>query len=128
MIMPFSGQFQSIYEDYIKPVVESFNLKVARADDFFTNRSIFEDIWGALARSRFIIADCTGRNANVFYELGIAHTIGKPTILLAQALSDLPFDIQGRRAIIYEDRSKGLRLLQDKLRDAVSALLSAEPN
>ncbi len=126
MIMPFSVQFQSIYEDYIKPIVESFYLKIARGDDFFTNRNIFEDIWSALARSRFIIADCTGRNANVFYELGIAHTIGKPTILLAQTLNDLPFDIQGRRAILYEDRSGGLRMLQNKLREAVNAVLAAE--
>lgn len=126
MIIPFSPQFQSIYEDYIKPVIEAHSLMISRADDFFTNRSIIEDLWSALARARFIIADCTGRNANVFYELGIAHTLGKPTILLAQTLSDLPFDIQGRRAILYEDRSKGLKLLQDRLREAVVALLDAE--
>src|SRR3954462_1166671 len=126
MIMPFSGQFQSIYEDYIKPVVESFSLNIMRGDDFFTNRNVIEDIWSALARSRFIIADCTGRNANVFYELGIAHTIGKPTILLAQTLEDLPFDIQGRRAILYEDRSGGLKLLQHKLKEAVKAVLAAD--
>jgi len=126
MIMPFSGQFQSIYEDYIKPVVESFSLSIMRGDDFFTNRNVIEDIWSALARSRFIIADCTGRNANVFYELGIAHTIGKPTILLAQTLEDLPFDIQGRRAILYEDRSGGLKLLQHKLKEAVKAVLAAD--
>jgi hypothetical protein len=126
MIMPFSPQFQSIYQDYIKPVIESCSLRISRADDFFTNKTIIEDLWSALARARLIIADCTGRNANVFYELGIAHTLGKPTILLAQTLSDLPFDIQGRRAIVYEDRSQGLKLLQGRLREAVVALLAAE--
>lgn len=126
MIMPFSVQFQSIYDDYIRPVIAALSLKIVRGDDFFTDRRIFEDVWSALALSKFIIAECTGRNANVFYELGIAHTLGKPTILLTQILDDLPFDIQGRRAILYEDRSRGLKLLQEKLRDAVMALLSED--
>jgi WXG100 protein secretion system (Wss), protein YukD len=126
MVMPFSDQFQSIYDDYIKPVIESFSLSILRGDDLFTTHNVIEDIWSALARSRFVIADCTGRNANVFYELGIAHTLGKPVILLAQAAADLPFDIQGRRAILYEDRSGGLTLLQRKLKESVRALLAAD--
>jgi hypothetical protein len=126
MIMPFSQQFQSIYVDYIKPVVESFSLKMRRGDDFFTDRNIIDEIWSAIARCRFVIADCTGRNANVFYELGISHTLGKPTILLAQTLSDLPFDIQGRRAIIYEDRSGGLKVLQAKLKEAIEVIISVD--
>jgi hypothetical protein len=125
MIMPFSSQYQSIYEDYIKPIVESFSLTIRRADDFFTHRNIIEDIWSAIARCRFVIADCTGRNPNVFYELGISHALGKPTILLGQQEKDLPFDIQGRRVILYEDRSGGLKILQNKLRSAVEAIITA---
>ncbi len=127
MIMPFSEQFESIYADYIKPIVESFGYVVKRADDFFSHRSIIDDIWSGIARCRFAIADCTGRNANVFYELGVAHTIGRPVILITQSIDDLPFDIQGRRAIAYEDRSRGLRLLQEQLTAAIALLAEEVP-
>jgi hypothetical protein len=124
MLMPFSEQFQSVYRDYIMPVVESRGFVIKRGDDFFTHRNIIDDIWSAIARCRFIIADCTGRNANVFYELGIAHTLGKLTVLLTQDIKDLPFDIQGRRVIVYEDRSAGLKALQRQLSEAIGAMAS----
>jgi hypothetical protein len=124
--MPFADRFSSIYHDYIKPVVESYSIVVKRGDDFFTHRSIIDDIWSAIARSTFVIADCTGRNVNVFYELGIAHTLGKPTILLAQEEGDLPFDIQHRRAVIYQDNAKGLKLLESELRRAIEVIIRQE--
>jgi uncharacterized ubiquitin-like protein YukD len=122
MIMPFVEEFQSIYMDYIKPVVESFGLIVKRGDDFFSDRNIIDDIWSGIARCRLVVADCTGRNANVFYELGLAHTLGKPTILITQKVADLPFDVQGRRAIVYADNSRGLKNLEKQLRESISAL------
>lgn len=122
MIMPFVEEFQSIYMDYVKPVIESFGLVVKRGDDFFSDRTIIDDIWSGIARCRLVVADCTGRNVNVFYELGLAHAIGKSTILITQQVSDLPFDLQGRRAIVYADNSRGLKNLEKQLRESISAL------
>jgi hypothetical protein len=69
-----------VYEDHIRNVAASLSLKVARADDFLTVHAVMQDIWTAICRSRIIIADCTSKNPNVFYEIGIAHTVGKPVL------------------------------------------------
>ena len=65
-----------------------------------------EDIWESICISRLIIADVTGRNANVFYELGIAHTLGKSCVVLTQNQQDVPFDITARRYIHYDPAKK----------------------
>lgn len=122
MIMPFAPEFQSLYRDYIRPVVTTFGLEIKRADDFFSHRNIMDEIWTGIATSSFVVADCTGRNPNVLYELGVAHTLGKPTILLSQEMHDLPFDVQGRRVILYKDVSAGLVALQRQLSDATRVL------
>jgi hypothetical protein len=119
MMMPFAEAFQSIYHDYIKPLATDAKLRIQRADDFYTQHNIMNEIWTALCLCQFAIADCTGRNPNVLYELGIAHTLGKRVILLAQSIEDIPFDVQGRRVIIYQDNSSGLKRLQDQLSRAI---------
>jgi len=55
-----------------------------------------------IQQSRLCIADLTGRNPNVLYELGIAQTLGKPCILLTQDINDVPFDIRQYRVIQYD--------------------------
>ena len=97
VLMPFSDELTAIYETIIRPVVvgDEFHLVCRRADDIKSNRAILQDIWKSLCEARFVIADLTGFNANVLYELGIAHTIGKETILLYQrgAETRFPFDL-----------------------------------
>jgi hypothetical protein len=61
-----------------------------------------QDIWLAIQRADVIIADVTGRNPNVFYELGIAHTLGRRSLILSQRSSDIPFDISAMRHLTYE--------------------------
>jgi transcription termination factor Rho len=85
VIMPFLPELKQIYEDHIKPIVKQVGLTVQRGDDFFKGRSVIQQVWTAILRAKLVIADCTGRNANVFYEVGIAHTLGKPVILITQA-------------------------------------------
>ena len=57
-----------------------------RADDIYDNRPIIEDVWRCTNEARILIAELTGRNPNVFYETGIAHTVGKEVILITQSL------------------------------------------
>jgi hypothetical protein len=82
------------------------------------------DIWGAIYASRMVIAECTGRNANVFYELGIAHTLGKPAILITQQLEDTPFDLRHLRIIVYKDTDEGREALKQQLERAITMLYS----
>jgi hypothetical protein len=124
MVMPFKEELSHVYEAHIKQVMSRLNLTIKRGDDFFTNHAIIGDIWGAINHSRLVIADCTGRNPNVFYELGIAHTIGKPAIMIAQNEADFPFDIRHFRFIHYQPTSEGLLRFETTLQDAIIKLLS----
>ncbi|HEX2907535.1 MAG TPA: hypothetical protein VHO69_11775 [Phototrophicaceae bacterium] len=128
VIMPFAEEFKPVYESVIKPLESDsdLNLKkgIKRGDDFFSHHNIMEEIWSALNACQIVIADCTGRNAYVFYELGIAHTLGKPYILITQDVKDAPFDIQGRRLIEYKDSIAGTEKLRADLKKAILALMS----
>lgn len=122
VLMPFSDVLKPVYEDHISKVIESLKLDVARADDFFTNGSIMADVWSALNHAAIVIADCTGRNPNVFYEIGIAHALGKETILISQSIDDIPFDLRHLRVIVYSYDPRGMKGFEAALRSTVRAL------
>ena len=71
--MPFREPFFKLYEDHIKPTLTKVGFKVVKADDIFTSTAIIDDIWKFLNESRLIIADVTGKNPNIFYELGSSY-------------------------------------------------------
>ena len=93
--MPFEDEeLQIVYEDFVKPVVENdCECLCVRGDDLFGPAVIMDDIVANIGMSDIVIADLTRKNANVFYELGICHTLQKPTVLLAQSMEDVPFDV-----------------------------------
>ena len=101
-LMPFSNGFDNIYDNHIKPTIEKYNFSISRADYINSSSSIMSDIWNSIYFSKFIIADCTGANANVFYEIGISHCVGKKVILLTQNIKDIPFDTSYLRYIKYD--------------------------
>jgi hypothetical protein len=125
--MPFLDDLKPVWEDHIKNVAKSLGLSVVRADDFFTAHSIISDVWNAICSTRAVIADCTGRNPNVFYEIGIAHTIGKPVVLIAQNSDDVPFDLRHLRYILYEYTPRGMQQLEQKLAQTLKTELSLSP-
>jgi hypothetical protein len=128
VLMPFSEELRPVYEDHIKVVASQLGLTAVRADDFFAARSIVSDIWNAIYSSRIVIADCTGRNPNVFYEIGIAHTIGKPTILISQDIEDVPFDLRHIRSIVYQYTPRGMGSFNKTLHKALEAEKSSSIN
>jgi len=77
---------------------------------------IIEQIWEYLNKAEIIIADVTGRNPNVFYELGIAHTLGKTVIIITQNEEDVPFDLRHLRYFKYSDNEEGWSRLRETLR------------
>jgi hypothetical protein len=122
VLMPFIDKLKHVYEKHIKKVFESSHFTIGRADDFFSNGMIMSDIWTAIRNARIIVADCTDRNPNVFYEIGISHTLGKETILISQNINDIPFDLRHLRIIIYKDSRDGLKILEANLKNNISSL------
>lgn len=116
MIMPFREELNPIYTDHIRKVADEIGVTCERGDDFFSSQAIIDEIWAAIYFSKVCIADCTGRNPNVFYELGMAHAIGKTVIPIAQSIDDIPFDIRHRRSIIYEYTPRGMSTFEDLLK------------
>src|SRR6476469_1468739 len=90
--MPFAASFDGVFNEIIKPALADFD--VLRADSQLDERSILAKIITGIDNADLIVADVTLNNANVMYELGVAHTLGKPTIMIAEDVSQLPFDIR----------------------------------
>ncbi len=113
VLMPFANDLQEVYDLFIRPSLEQAGYLVIRADDISNQRNILEDIVKAIEGSDLIVADLTGENPNVYYELGIAHALGKPVVLLTQNVKELPFDLKSYRVIPYDihfadiDKAKG---------------------
>lgn len=127
MIMPFRERFNAIYTDVVQPVVAELNLTIKRGDEFSSTRgSIMAEVWAAINACRFVVVETTEINANVYYELGIAHTLGKPAILLTQTknVDELPFDIRHLRFLVYEDSIDGANDLKAALKRSIIWLMN----
>lgn len=122
VLMPFDTTLRPIYDDHIRAVASQLTMSVGRADDFFTTHAVMDDIWAAVYGAKIVIGDCTGRNPNVFYEIGMAHTIGKPVILITQNEADVPFDLQSLRYIHYSYTPPGMRLFEERLLKTIRGL------
>jgi primosomal replication protein N len=125
VLMPFAETFQPIYEDTIKPSIQRQGLRCLRADEIRGTNLITRDIWEMINRARIIIADLTDQNPNVFYEVGLAHAIGKDVLLLTQTMTDVPFDMKTMRCIVYSYTPRGMKELEEALTATVSALVTS---
>jgi hypothetical protein len=125
MVMPFGPEdLQIVYDDFLKPAVEKrCGLDCVRGDDMFGSDVIMDNVLTAIREARVVIADLTGRNPNVFYEVGIAHSIDKPVLLITQSLDDVPFDLRHRRVLEYEYSPRGCRRLENKVEKHLKQML-----
>lgn len=119
VIMPFRTDMNEIHEVITSCCLE-LGLSVTRGDDIFGASHIVQDIWSSIFSAKIIVCDCSYKNPNVFYELGIAHTLGKDVILLTQNEEDVPFDLRHWRYICYRADPK---LLPAALTPALKAIL-----
>jgi len=125
IVMPFSIESLNIvYEDFVRPtLVDRCRLRPERGDDVFGSNVIMDDITKSIRKARLIIADLTGRNPNVFYEVGIAHALNKQVLLMTQSIDDVPFDLRHRRALVYEYSPRGCKKLERDLYENVQNML-----
>ncbi|MBN2881424.1 hypothetical protein JXM83_05225 [Candidatus Woesearchaeota archaeon] len=117
VLMPFGEPYDEIYHEIIKEVLDENNYTTKRADEIYGSKPIMEDIIKGIVSSEIIIADLTDKNPNVFYELGISHTIKENdnVILLSQRIDDVPFDIRPYRILIYKPTITGAKALKKQL-------------
>jgi hypothetical protein len=127
VLMPFKNDLRPVYDDHIRKVVTSLQLESKRADDIFRNTAIIEDIWESINRARVIIADLTEKNPNVFYEVGVAHTVGKDVILITQNLEDVPFDLRHLRHVQYQYTPRGMEMFEQQLKNTLVSILGGQP-
>jgi hypothetical protein len=140
VIMPFGNpekdpeharKLDQIYSRWIKPTVE--NIKVSdgkyiachRADKEQRPDDIISHIIENLVTSDLVIADLTGKNANLFYELGVRHAVNNNTILIAEDLNDIPFDLRSLRTIVYKYDPEHMLDLKGSLEDAINEILQS---
>jgi len=128
VVMSFDAKLRPIYDTHISNVARSLGLTAKRADDFFSTQHVMSDVWEAMNASRVVIADCTGRNPNVFYEIGMAHTLGRPVILIAQHSRDVPFDLRTIRYIQYEYTPPGMEQFESQLTLTLRSQLNLSKN
>jgi len=124
-LLPFRDDFFRVYEEGIVAAVEACGLRATHAGQIFDNREIIEDIWDSICSARVIVADVTDRNPNVFYELGMCHTLGKEVIAITQNPDDVPFDIRHRRYIHYN--SGQMASLRSRLQQTIQRVLLRSP-
>lgn len=125
-IMPFATWFDYYYETIYVPAIKSTGLTPRRADDLYRPSAIVHDIWALTQQAKVVLADLSGKNPNVFYELGLAHALAKPAILVTDSMEDVPFDLRSLRVIVYDKNEPNWgEVLQRKISSAIKEVLAA---
>lgn len=120
ILMPFADEFSDVYKYLISDALESAGYTVKRADDIKSQNNIIGDIVEGIVTSDLIVADLTGENPNVYYELGLAHALNKKVILLTQEIEELPFDLRSYRVISYSTHFAKMNQAKEELTELAS--------
>jgi hypothetical protein len=121
VLMPFAQKYNDVYQLGIKEPLEKIGLICERADEIQFSGEILRQIIESIKNSNLILADVTSKNANVFYELGYAHSLGREPILITEKSENIAFDLSGFNHIVY---GRSIIRLREKLVDRVNALLN----
>lgn len=131
LVMPFGQPQSDRVHQVLRQACQAVGLRPLRGDDLFTPTDILDDIWRGITAAHCVIADITGRNPNVMYELGIAHTLAKPVLIVSARAEDIPIDLATRRVIVYDgagiDEATALALLAERSTAALRSLLHDHP-
>ena len=129
VMMPFSAPIGDYYSTVYKPAIEKSKLTPVRADnEIFGAGKIMDQVWQGINAAKVLVAELTSKNPNVFYELGIAHALQKPVVLVSSNEDDVPFDLKHIRVIYYDknDPFWGQKLLNKVAENIISALKNPE--
>lgn len=109
VLIPFDKKFEDIYKFGIKGAANEVDAYCERLDDQIFTEGMLDHIFNQISKADVIVADMTGRNPNVFYEVGYAHALGKIVLLLTQNSDDIPFDLKHRQHTVYSGRIETLK-------------------
>jgi len=124
--MPFGGWFDKYYAEIYVPAIEEAGFEAKRADDIYRPGNIVNDIWNYTKDASVVLADLTDKNPNVFYELGLAHAITKPAVLITASMNDIPFDLRSLRVIVFDKNSPNWGdILKNKIGKALSETIKS---
>ncbi len=115
VLMPFNEDFDDIYKLGIKEAAKEVGAYAERVDEQIFTEGILERIFNQISKADVIVADMTGRNPNVFYEVGYAHALGKIVLLLTQKVDDIPFDLKHKQHIVYGNGGSKIQSLRSEL-------------
>jgi hypothetical protein len=121
VMMPFNAKFGVVY-DAIERAGKQAGMNCHRADKVWEHSLIIQDIVALIDRSAIVVCDCTDRNANVFYEIGLAHSLNKHVIMITQQPGEIPFDLTPHRYIHYYPNGEGLQDLERELSGRIQTL------
>jgi hypothetical protein len=122
VVMQFAEPYDTFYREVIQNQAEAAGFQVVRMDEKAGPGVVFQDIQREIEQAEIVIAEITPANPNVFYELGYAHALGKPTILLARREAELPFDIRSFRVVFYNDTIGGKAEVERNLQRHLEAI------
>jgi len=117
-VMPFSEPWShAVWTAFIEPAITAAGLKARRGDTTLRTGKLIQNVWNEILESGCVIADLSAFNPNVYYELGMAHALGRDAYVLVQKGTNLPADLKGSHYLEYEptDLPAAKRDLQDKL-------------
>jgi len=129
VMQPFAAPLGGYYELIYRPAIEKAGLRAVRADaDIFATGKIMDQVWSGINAARVLVAELTTRNPNVYYELGLAHALKKPVVLVSAREEDVPFDLQHIRVIYYDtaDPFWGTKLIEKVAENILSAITNPE--
>jgi hypothetical protein len=109
VLMPFAEEFDDIYEFGIKGAADDAGAYAERVDEQMFDEGILERVFNQINKADVIVAEMTGRNPNVFYEVGYAHALGKLVVLMTKTAEDIPFDLKDRPHIEHGGRIADLK-------------------
>ncbi len=124
VITPFGDWNDTYYSEIYKPAISKAGLEATRSDDLYRPSQIVQDIWSYTKSAKVLLADLTGKNPNVFYELGLAHALKKPVVLITCSIDDVPFDLRSLRCIQYDKNEPNWsKTLQKSITSAIEEVL-----
>lgn len=129
VVMPFALPLGNHYSLIYEPAIKKAGLRPVRADDeIFATGKIIDQVWSGINAASVLVAELTTRNPNVFYELGLAHALRKPVVLISSNEEDVPFDVRHIRVIYYDvnDPFWGEKLTAKVAENILSAIRNPE--
>jgi len=110
VMMPFDAAFDPVYAT-LQAAVAAAGMSCQRADDIWIDDHVIQDVVTLLCKASVVICDLTGRNSNVFYEMGIAHVLAREVVMITQSAQDVPFDVAHIRHVRYLPNNEGRQQL-----------------